>query len=128
MTIQEIGAERIKRLVHRCFPEPERSFLINEAAYLHSYEVHFEHSEIEMFFALAKGMGSFFSRSVTISLFDEGCEQEDCEKIEDCLSRRSSFHETHMAGRSGSSGMITVLAAIIESPRMQSIDFFTNLL
>lgn len=128
MTIQEIGAERIKRLVHRCFPEPERSFLIDEAAYLHSYEVQFDHSEIEMFFALAKGMETFFSRSVTVSLYDDACEQEDCEKIEDCLSRRSSFHETHVEGRSGRPGTITVLAAIIESPRMQSIDFFTKFL
>ena len=128
MTIHEIDANKIKRFVLRCFSQPERSFLLDEAVFTHSYAVQFDHSEVEMFISIAKGVETLFSQSITISLYDEACEQEDCEIVEDCLSRRSSFHETLMAGNKGKSGSITVMAAMLESPQMQSIDYYTHFL
>ena len=128
MTIHEIDCATIKRFVLRCFSKPERSFLLDEAVYTHTYAVQFNHREVEIFISIAKGIETLFSRSVKISLYDEACEQEDCEIVEDCLSRRSSFHETLMAGRRGNPGAITILAAMIESPQMQSIDYYTQFL
>ena len=128
MTIHQIDENRVKQLIRRSFSAGVQSLLLEHAVFTHCYAIQFDHSEIDLFIALAKSVEHYFSSSVTVSLYEVGCEQADCETVEDCLSRRSSFHETIMAENRENRGVITVIAAAVISNQMQSMDLCTHLL
>ena len=128
MIIRQINEDQVKKFVKQRFSDTTRKLLLEHAVYTHSYAIQFDHSEVEMFITLAKCVEKYFVSSVTVTLFDTECEQDDCEAVEDCISRRSSFHETMMINNPENPGMITVIAASIVSEQMHAIDYFTGLL
>lgn len=128
MTIHQIDEARVRKLIRRSFSAEVQTLLLEHAVFTHCYAVQFVHEELELFIALAKSVEHYFSSSVTVSLFEFSCEQSDCEAVEDCLTRRSSFHETIVAENRENRGVITVIAAAVVSDQMHAMDYFTHLL
>ncbi len=127
MTIHEIDESKVKKLVSQMFSDAIKTLLFEHSVFTHCYAVQLEHSEVDTFMAIAKSVEKYFASSVTISLYDAGCVQEDCEKIEQCIEKRSSYHEMRMDSAK-ETGMITIIAASLVSPQMQQIDYFTHFL
>ena len=127
MTIQRFEKEKMRHLVKRCFPEENRTLLLEQADFTRAYAIQFQHDEAETFLAMAESMAHYFASSVVVSLYDRNCYCHDCEVIENCISRRASFHEMAIVENKEQSGSITVIAAAVVSHQLQSIDYFIHL-